>query len=257
MNVIGKTTWCAALFVSIAACNSENSETESAPSGMDKAGSRFNEIVASNSERNVYFGELHLHTSWSLDAYGFGNQFIGPDEAYRFAKGEEVDLPGGGRTRITSPLDFAAVVEHSEWLGEMRIILSPDHPQYNNQFALDARASDENFFKTILAAEDSGVRPRDFSGDKGEFAAEMAGTVWQEVQKLTEKHYKPGKFTTLHAFEWTAAPGGNNLHRNVFFRGNNVPALPVSWFEARIVEALWDWMETVGGGEGNVFCHSA
>ncbi len=202
--------------------------------------------------KTAYFGELHLHTAWSLDAYGFGNQVVGPDEAYRFAQGEEVAIPGGGKTRITQPLDFASVVEHAEWLGEMRMILSPDHEKYNNPFARNARAGDENFFKTILAVEDEGRRPPDFSGKQGEFAAQTAGDVWRDIVEITERYNQPGTFTTLHGFEWTAAPDGSNLHRNLFFRSDKLPVLPVSWFEARTVEELWTWMETTGGGPERV-----
>lgn len=204
-------------------------------------------------QRSAFFGELHLHTAWSLDAYGFGNQFVGPEEAYRFAKGEITNIPGGGQTKISRPLDFAAVVEHSEWLGEMRMILTPDNPKYNNKFARDAREGDENFFKTILAAEDSGKRPASFSGEKGEYAAAAARSVWQEIIAITERHNEPGVFTTLHGFEWTAAPDGNNLHRNIFFRSTKLPHMPISWFEARDVEDLWNWLETTGGGPQNVF----
>ncbi len=208
-------------------------------------------VIEENPYKNAYFGELHLHTSWSIDAFGFGNQVVGPEEAYRFAKGEEVPLPGGGTTKITQPLDFASVTEHTEWLGEIYMITNKDHPRYNYQFAKDAREANENFFKTILAAENAGVRP-DFSGENGELAAEYSKTVWQEIYAITEKHNEPGIFTTLHGFEWTAAPEANNMHRNIIFRGNKVPDVPVSWFEARTVEKLWDWLESTGGGEANV-----
>ncbi len=202
--------------------------------------------------KEAYFGELHLHAAYSLDAYGFGNQAVGPDEAYRFAKGETVPLPGGGTTRISAPLDFASVTEHSEWLGEAYMIRTASDPMYNHDFARAARASDESFFKTILAAEDSGVRPQDFSGEDGATALAAARSVWQEIIAIADRHNDPGTFSTLHGFEWTAAPQGNNLHRNVIFRSDNLPELPISWFEARTVEELWDWLETTGGGQDNV-----
>ena len=209
--------------------------------------------VETNPERNVYFGETHLHASYSLDAYGIGTR-LDPDGAYRFAQGEEVSLPGGGKTKITAPLDFAAVTEHSEWLGEIHMITNRDHPKYNHEFARQARDGDESFFQTILSSEMSGKRPASFSGENGEHAYAALKTVWQEIMAITERHYKPGRFTTLHAFEWTAAPDGNNLHRNVIFRGGpeDIPDQPTSWFESRTVEELWDWMEQSAGGEKNV-----
>ena len=209
--------------------------------------------VEPNPLGDAYFGELHLHAAYSLDAYGWGTR-LDPDGAYRFAQGEEVGLPGGGKTKITAPLDFAAVTEHSEWLGETHMITNKDQPQYNHEFAKGARDGDENFFKTILASEDSGKRPASFSGEQGEHAYAALKSVWQEIVETTERHYQPGKFTTLHAFEWTAAPGGSNMHRNVIFRGgpDAVPDQPTSWFESRTVEELWDWMEKAGGGEENV-----
>ena len=201
--------------------------------------------------RQAYFGELHLHTAWSLDAYAIGSTFVGPDEAYRFAKGEPVPLPDGGTTRITRPLDFAAVTDHSEWLGETAIIANPDHPRYDHEFAKGARAGNVEFFQEIIAAEISGRRPPSFSGENGEVAEAVARSVWERYKEINDRHYVPGRFTTLHAFEWTAAPDGNNLHRNVIFRGQ-APDMPTSWFEDRTVEELWEWMETVGGGPESV-----
>lgn len=210
-------------------------------------------VVETNPLRDAYFGELHLHAAYSLDAFGWGTRLT-PDGAYRFAQGEEVRLTGGGTSKITAPLDFAAVTEHSEWLGEVHMITNRNHAQYNQEFAKQARDGDEDFFKTVLAAEDSGIRPTAFSGKNGEHAYRALKSVWQEILETTERHYQPGKFTTLHAFEWTAAPDGNNLHRNVIFRGGaeDVPDQPTSWFESRTVEDLWQWMEESGGGEENV-----
>ena len=125
------------------------------------------------------------------------------------------------------------------------MLISPEHPRYNDPFELAVRAADENSFSTILLAENAGKRPATYSGENGEIAASVAGTVWQEILRITEAHCKPGQFTTLHAFEWTAAPDGNNLHRNIFFRGIG-PDLPISWFEARKVEDLWDWVDMSG-----------
>ena len=231
--------------------NCQAPQQEPAITGKKNAAGDGKEVRV-NPLKDAFFGELHLHASYSLDAYGFGNKANSPDEAYRFAKGEEVILPGGGTTRITAPLDFAAVTEHSEWLGESYIITNEDHPQYNHPFALGARASDESFFKTILAAEDAGKRPEGFSGKNGETAYAALEGVWQKIIDISNQHYEPGKFTTLHGFEWTAAPDGNNMHRNIIFRSNELPDQPTSWFESRTVEELWDWMESAGGGETNV-----
>lgn len=231
----------------------DSTNAKHAGAGTPQQDSDLESNVILNADRDAYFGELHLHASYSLDAYGFGTRLT-PDGAYRFAQGEEVGLPGGGKTKITVPLDFAAVTEHSEWLGEINMITDENHPKYADEFAEQARSGDENFFKTILAAENSGNRPADFSGKDGQYARAALKTVWQDIVETTERHYRPGKFTTLHAFEWTAAPNANNLHRNVIFRGGReaVPSQPTSWFESRTVEELWDWMEQAGGGEANV-----
>lgn len=137
----------------LAGCGSEQAEKSPSAAPPATSDAPIAADVPQNPLREACHGELHLHTAWSLDAYGFGSTLVDPDEAYRFAQGETIDRPGGGTAKITQPLDFAAVVEHAEWVGETRILTSTDHPRYNDPFALAVRAADEDSFDTIIGAE--------------------------------------------------------------------------------------------------------
>jgi hypothetical protein len=97
---------------------------------------------ASVPERNVYFGELHLHTSWSFDAYSFQNTVVDPDAAYRYAKGEAIRHMNGEMVRRNTPLDFAAVTDHAEYLGVAQLLADPNHPLYQKQVAAKLRSKD-------------------------------------------------------------------------------------------------------------------
>jgi hypothetical protein len=220
----------------------------------------------SNPLRNPYFGELHVHTAWSLDAFVLA-ALNGPDEAFRFAKGEPArsSLNNAEVTQISRPLDFAAVTEHSEWLGEYGLIADPDYlPE-----GAEARERVERYRASRVAGKDgragdlhamvevviSGmVRPDPTRLDIGapqKEVLEAGRTIWRRIVEIAESHNDPGRFTTLNGFEWTPTPGGINLHRVIIFRGNDVPDLPLSNYEASHPEQLWDWLEIAAGGPGN------
>ena len=219
-----------------------------------------------NPLRNPYFGELHVHTAWSLDAFVLA-ALNGPDEAFRFAKGEASasSLNNAEETRISRPLDFAAVTEHAEWLGEYGLIVDPDYAPEDPE----ARERVERYRATQIPGEDgragdlhsmvevviSGmVRPdptRLNLGAPEKEVLEAGRTIWRRIVEIAESHNDPGRFTTLNGFEWTPTPGGVNFHRVIIFRGNDVPDLPLSNYEAQHPEQLWDWLETAAGGPGN------
>ena len=223
--------------------------------------------ASENPLRNPYFGELHVHTAWSLDAFVLAS-LAGPDEAFRFAKGElsiRSSLNNAEENHLRRPLDFAAVTEHAEWLGEYGLVVDPAFRPAGD----DARARVERYRATQVAGADgragdlhsmvevviSGmVRPDPTRLDIGASEAEVleAGrTVWRRIVDIAERHNDPGRFTTLNGFEWTPTPGGVNFHRVIIFRGNDVPALPLSNYEASHPEQLWDWLETAAGGPDN------
>ena len=199
--------------------------------------------IPENPLKEAYFGETHVHTSFSLDAY-IGGTRLTPFDAYRFAKGEGVPVNGVIRD-IGRPLDFAAVSDHAEFLGEMLSTQFPDAPgHYQDALAVlrglkDVEEQRAWFLKYVVENNRSGAptHPPFFAGP------ETTKTAWNDVIiAAAEAHYEPGSFTTLIGFEWTSAPGGGNMHRNVIFRDTVVPEVPISALDTADEEKLWAWM---------------
>lgn len=193
--------------------------------------------------KEAFFGETHLHTGVSMDAFIGGNR-LKPDDAYRFAKGEEM-MVNGRMHRIRRPLDFCAVTDHSEFMGESASLMNPGAPGYDDPVARSFREAED--LETALALYNKYVlEPLAGGGDphppffQGEAAIKY---TWQQNHEATENHYEPGTFTTIHAYEWTSAPDGSNQHRNILFRDANVPEVPFSSNESGDPEDLWKWMQ--------------
>ena len=195
-----------------------------------------------NPLRDAYFGEQHMHTAYSLDAY-IGGTRLQPSDAYRFAKGEEVQVLGQ-RYRISKPLDFAAVTDHAEYLGEMYTTFFDDAPGHDQELVqqligLTDLKDKQEWFQKYVAGNNRGDNPKHpdfFSGP------ETTRSGWKVVVDAAEAHNEPGKFTAFIAYEWSAAPKGANLHRNIIFRDANVPDLPMSFYEISREDELWDWL---------------
>jgi len=186
-------------------------------------------------DREAFFGELHLHTAYSLDAYIFGNTMNDPFMAYRFAKGEEITLPTGDKKKIIKPLDFAAITDHAEALGEYEICTNKDMPGYNSETCTGIRNGDQSPFGKIFAgiSKTPAVRLTDICGEDGKACHDAIKAPWERVQQAANENYVPGKFTSLVAWEFSAnAPegGGGMMHRNVIFRSKTVP-YPFSAFD--------------------------
>ncbi|HLK12736.1 MAG TPA: DUF3604 domain-containing protein [Candidatus Binatia bacterium] len=201
--------------------------------------------------RNVYFGDLHVHTALSFDAYAFDVRTrTTPEQAYRFARGEPVALPpldanGAGTqiVRLARPLDFTAVTDHSEFLGEVETCVTPGSPTYASASCQSYRAGSN------AAATQLGVRlaltppSRDpaICGADGHVCLQAAGAVWQRVQEAAEQAYDRSAacaFTTFIAYEYTGTQAVSTLHRNVIFRTDRVPA-PTTFFEQPTPQGLW------------------
>ena len=207
-------------------------------------------MMMANKKRQAFFGALHTHSKFSLDAFIVSTP-NDPRDAYRFAQGEAVQLAGGQTQQLSQPLDFAAVTDHAEFFGEYAICTDPTHPQFNDPFCQEARAS-----LTSPTARDAFLRDqflpplqdpnpvRDpMCGVGGATCLAAVPGVWQEVQQFANDFNDPGKFTTFVAYEYTSFRERSNLHRNVIFRNDNVPDSPFSYFEAPSVEELWDLLE--------------
>jgi hypothetical protein len=199
--------------------------------------------VPENPLKDAYFGETHVHTSYSLDAY-IGGARITPDGAYRFAKGEEVTV-NGLRHTIGRPLDFVAVSDHAEFLGEMFSTQVPgakgsDNPMLEELRNLGSIDEQRAWFVKYVVSNNRGDTP----GHPPFYAGpETTRSAWRDViVQAARDHYQPGRFTTFAAYEWTATPKAGNMHRNVIFRDLNVPDLPFSALESNDEEKLWAWM---------------
>ena len=197
--------------------------------------------IPTNPLKEAYFGEQHLHTAYSLDAY-IGGARLMPADAYRFAKGEEVEV-SGIKFKLAQPLDWAAVTDHAEYIGEMYSALNEgvkgsDNEQIRQLRALTTIDERENWFLEYVVKPNRGTpaHPPFFAG------FDTTVSAWKQILAATEAAYEPGRFTTLPAFEWSSAPQGGNLHRNVFFRDMNVPERPMGAAEFSQPEALWQWL---------------
>jgi hypothetical protein len=198
--------------------------------------------VPENPLKDAYFGEQHVHTSYSLDAY-IGGEALTPDDAYRFAKGNAVTVYGKPHS-IGRPLDFVAITDHAEFLGEMYAAQVEGSPGYDNPTLVELRGLDnfddqEAWFLKYVVSSNRSATPQHTDFYPGDDALHNG---WKVMVDAAERHYVPGTFTTIPAFEWSAAPKGGNMHRNVFFRDTKVPRLPFSAVDSNNEEELWDWL---------------
>lgn len=195
-------------------------------------------------ERNVYFGEQHLHTAWSFDAFAFGNTLAGPEDFYRYARGESTPHVGGYDVQITKPLDWGAVTEHSEYMGMVQeaadstSVLRAKSPLLSRALELGAEKDPMLAFKVLSATIAKGATIDSLTDP------DVVAPVWKRLVDIADKYYEPGKFTTFAAYEWTSTPNANNLHRNVFFADTaKVPRVPFTAIDSHDPRDLWEWMD--------------
>ena len=215
------------------------------------------EALPGNPEREVFFGQTHIHTSWSLDAYVIGNR-TGPEEAYQFAMGEAIDHPAGYKVKLPRPLDFQGVTDHAEYVGMMTLANDPNSPISKLPIAAKLKVNTPEdvvpVFKFLAGSLAKNQPIKELLDPK------LMATIWQQNIAIADKYYKPGKFTTFVAYEWTAAPNSRNMHRNIFFRDSQkVPAAPFSAIDSLHPEDLWAWMDRQrkAGNEVLAISHNA
>jgi len=213
-----------------------------------------------NPERNAYFGETHIHTSWSVDAWVMGNRLAGPDDALKYAQGQTIKHPLGYDIKIDTPMDFMGVTDHSEYVGVTREANIPGSyvsklPEAKPLIMKDPNSSQEqNQVFSYLLKLASSAPVKAFMNPK------VTSTVWKENVKIADENNHPGKFTAFCSYEWTSMPGQRNLHRNVFFRAcDKVPDYPFSALDSSRPPDLWNWMDAQrkAGNELLAISHNA
>jgi hypothetical protein len=197
---------------------------------------------AANPERNAYFGDVHVHTGWSFDAFTNGSRAT-PTDAYAWAQGQEITNSGmGGKIQIQTPLDFYMVAEHAEFMGVFNQMSNPESPLSKTELAKGVNSPDP----VVRMQTFAGVL-RDMSAGKVDpmlTDPALASSVWAEIVKAADAAYRPGHFTTFAGFEWTANPQKRNLHRVVVFRDTaKLPDMVLSALESEDPETLWKWMD--------------
>ncbi|MDC9723364.1 MAG: DUF3604 domain-containing protein [Urechidicola sp.] len=232
-------------FLTVVACKKDVKSEKITESNSTETKQPASRTAGYSETKNAYFGNLHIHTSWSFDGFTNGS-VTDPDDAYRWAQGESI--PGGGDgtpLQIKTPLDWYAVSDHAEWMGMFKMMADPSTPISKLDFAKRVTSKDQ-----AIAFKAFGDFLYDFStggplSKEPLFSDEnIMKSVWKEIVDITENHNKPGKFTTFPAFEWSSNPNTQNLHRVVLFKNSdNIPEIAYSSLNSTRPEDLWTWME--------------
>ncbi|WP_462157465.1 DUF3604 domain-containing protein [Pseudoalteromonas sp. GB56] len=199
-----------------------------------------------SNERQLLWGDTHLHTSYSIDAYLMGNKTATPDTAYRFAKGLPVVHPASGvKVRLNEPLDFLVVSDHGEYLGIIQKIFAGDPLLMQteigrrwNELAKQGQGRDA-YFEAVGHAN-TGIPSPELQQDN------IRASVWSEIVGAAERHNDPGHFTAFVGWEWSSITDGANLHRVVISDADKDSAktfLPYTLFDSDKPENLWKWLD--------------
>ncbi|MBP7370018.1 MAG: DUF3604 domain-containing protein, partial [Arenimonas sp.] len=241
-TTIKLTLLASACLMALVAC----SKKEEAPAIADSsavqadATTPASNLPPANPENNAYFGDVHVHTGWSFDAFTNGSKTT-PSDAYAWAQGKVITGSGGPDMQIKTPLDFYMVADHAEMMGIFNQMANPDSPLSKTELAKGVTSPDPN------------VRLQTFSGILNDMSAgkldpmltdtKFAHNVWLDIVKAADENYIPGKFTTFAGFEWTSNPEKRNLHRVVVFRDTaHLPDMALSALDNDDPEFLWKWM---------------
>ncbi|MEM1156035.1 MAG: DUF3604 domain-containing protein [Pseudomonadota bacterium] len=204
-------------------------------------------------QRRAYFGDFHVHTAWSFDASAQDTRNT-PDDAYRFARGERIQIQpysdediGERQIQIDRPLDFTAVTDHAEFLGEMRLCNRPGSPGYWHPTCALHRHMPSMSFLTFGAYGMNMKKRWNLCDEDDTQCKAAAGDTWRDIQRAAEAAYDRSsncEFTSFIGYEWTANIGaGLNLHHNVIFRNEQVPDHALSWLESPTQVDLWDYLD--------------
>ncbi len=208
-------------------------------------------------ETRLLWGDTHLHTSYSFDAFTLGNATADPDTAYRFAKGLPVIHPGHrALVRIDRPLDFLVVTDHAEGLGAMAelaagnpLLVDNERGQRWRQMLAEGKLN-EVLTEVVQLGTVSPEEIAFLSDDR------VFRSAWEQIAETADRHNEPGKFTAFIGWEWTSTPDGLNLHRIIFTPDGKEKAaqyLPFSLNDSEKPRDLWNWLDKTASEVGTDF----
>lgn len=252
----------------ISACESNQSESRQAKEVRTgyvasqpsrNADPQYSPVANQSQAKQVYWGDTHLHSTFSMDAFIFGNT-LGPDQAYRFAKGEKVMATRGQPAQLREPLDFLVLADHTDALGAMVAL------QAGNK-TLMANPTLQDWSQILFEREESARKQLEATQTRQDTPTELEdadirSNAWDYLTSTADAHYQPGVFTPLIGFEFTGQKNGQNLHRVVIYRDDAEKAqmlLPLSPKQNSDPRRLWDFLEQyeqTSGGKVLAIAHN-
>ena len=242
-------TTAALLALSIGAANAQEVKSYSPYAGSDQP-------------RNVYFGDTHLHTTYSPDAGLVGNVKLTPSDAYKFARGDEIEAHNGMIAKLNRPLDFLVVSDHAEYMGIVPLIRESDPRLMKNEWGKRwhdmYKAGPDQAMEAALEIVSGSIATGEIRIEDDE----ITRSVWDIMTSTADTYNDPGKFTAFIGYEWTTMPKGDNLHRVIIFKDGAEKAgqiVPFSAFDSQDPEDLWaflDQYEKNTGGKIMAIAHN-
>lgn len=234
--------------LALGACKPQAPATETPAASADTSGAPAEVAAEPAYPTRAYFGDTHVHSGWSGDA-GLDGAILSPEDAFRFARGEEVKSNTGQMAKLKRPLDWIVITDHSDGMGVINEIRTGNPEMISDPFikrmylAMNGTDREEAGAATmeLINRQATGNLPKQLMDPKWMVSA------WQKTTQIADKYDEPGKFSAMIGFEFTPGPGGgDNLHRNVIYRDGAdkaVQELPLTTFQTLDPEKLWEWME--------------
>ncbi len=247
------------LALGLAGCGKQ-SDPPTNPAGTSATTS----VAATEYPERAYFGDTHVHTGWSADA-GQDGAVTGPEDAFRFASGEEVTSNTGQKVKLARAMDWMVITDHSDGMGTISEIQAGNPKMISDPFLKRMyeamKSGDEEANRAVMLElidrQSNGKLPAQVMDP------EWMVSAWKKTIVIADKYNAPGKFTAMIGYEWTVnAGGGDNLHRNVILRDGADKAgqvLPLTTFQTMDPEKLWGWMadyEAKTGGRALAIPHT-
>lgn len=234
--------------LALSGCKPEAPATQTPAATADASATPVESAAEPAYPTRAYFGDTHVHTGWSADA-GLDGAITSPEDAFRFARGEEVKSNTGQMAKLKRPLDWMVITDHSDGMGTINEIRAGNPEMISDPFLkrmYEAMSSNDekkaaSATMELINLQSNGKLPKQVMDPK------WMATAWDKTTAIADKYNEPGKFSALIGYEWTVnAGGGDNLHRNVIYRdGADIAKqeLPLTTFQTMDPEELWEWME--------------